>query len=252
MKAIVFAAGLGTRLRPLTDNKPKALVEVGGVTMLERVIRNLIYYGFNEIVVNVHHFGGQIIDFLKSKNNFGVTIHISDEREQLLDTGGGILKARKWLDGEDPVLIHNADILTDLNLTDIIERHKALHADATLLVAGRDTARYLVFGSDDLMKGWTNVKTSEIKPADLCIDQSCRLLAFGGVHVISPTVFDRLQMYSDEAKFSIINFYIDSCKEQRIVGYQPSVAYTWHDIGKIESLREAENTFVELFLPNEK
>ena len=117
MKAMIFAAGLGTRLKPLTDNKPKALVDVAGKPMLERVITNLIKYGFNEIVINVHHFGEQIIDFVNSKN-FNATIHISDERGELLDTGGGILKAEKLLVSKEPFLVHNADILTDLNLAD--------------------------------------------------------------------------------------------------------------------------------------
>lgn len=115
---MIFAAGLGTRLRPLTDNKPKALVEVAGKPMLERVILRLKRSGVDEIVVNVHHFGQQIIDFLYANDNFGVTIHVSDEREELLDTGGGILKARKWLDGGEPVIVHNADILTDFDLTE--------------------------------------------------------------------------------------------------------------------------------------
>ena len=132
MKALVFAAGLGTRLRPLTDHQPKALVPVGGVPMLERVIGRLKAAGFDEITVNVHHFGQQIIDFLQAKQNFGLTIHVSDERNQLLDTGGGILKARPYLDGNEPFLVHNADIMTDIDLGAIYRKHVESQAHATL------------------------------------------------------------------------------------------------------------------------
>ena len=156
---MIFAAGLGTRLRPLTDNKPKALVEVAGKPMLERVILRLKRSGVDEIVVNVHHFGQQIIDFLYANDNFGVTIHVSDEREELLDTGGGILKARKWLDGGEPVIVHNADILTDFDLDEMMCQHVASEAVATLLVAERDTARYFVFNDAMRLQGWTNIKT---------------------------------------------------------------------------------------------
>ena len=142
MKAIIFAAGLGTRLRPLTNDRPKALVEVGGVAMLEHVIKRLINHGIDEIVINTHHFGDKIIEFVKTKNNFGITIHISDERDLLLDTGGGILKARKWLDGNDPIIIHNADILTDFDLHKMVKQHVDNNADVTLLVTDRKTSRY--------------------------------------------------------------------------------------------------------------
>ena len=149
MKALVFAAGLGTRLRPLTDHKPKALVELCGVTMLERVITNIKNCGITDVVVNVHHFGDQIIDFLKNKDNFGINITISDERDLLLDTGGGILKARHLLEGDEAFLVHNADILTDLNLAEMIAYHKANGADVTLLAKQRSTQRYLVFGENN-------------------------------------------------------------------------------------------------------
>ena len=164
MKAMIFAAGLGTRLRPLTDNMPKALVLVGGKPMLERVILNLIKYGFDDITINIHHFGGQIIDFIKANNNFGVTIHISDERDELLDTGGGILKARNFLDGNEPFLVHNADILTDLNLKEFYDYHLGNNADATLLTASRNTARYLLLDDTNRLHGWINKNTGELKP----------------------------------------------------------------------------------------
>lgn len=239
MKALVFAAGLGTRLRPLTDHKPKALVELCGVTMLERVITNIKSCGITDVVVNVHHFGDQIIDFLKDKDNFGINITISDERDLLLDTGGGILKARHLLEGDEPFLVHNADILTDLNLAEMIAYHKANGADVTLLAKQRSTQRYLVFGENNQMVGWTNIATGEVKPADLVVKQENSLLAFGGVHVISPRIFDSLARFATEPKFSIMQYYIAACRDINIAGYNP-YGYNWFDIGKIETLQKAE------------
>ena len=141
---MIFAAGLGTRLRPLTDNMPKALVSVAGKTMLERVILKLKDAGFHDITINIHHFGSQIIDFLRANQNFGVDIHISDERGELLDTGGGIKKARLLLESNEPFLIHNADILTDLDLNAFYHHHLESDADATLLTNHRKTSRYLL------------------------------------------------------------------------------------------------------------
>ena len=154
MKAMIFAAGLGTRLKPLTDHMPKALVPVAGKPMLEHVIEKLKASGFNEIVINVHHFGNQIIDFLKEKDNFGIQIWISDETEELLDTGGGIKKAAHFFD--EPFLVHNADILSNVNLKDLYEFHQASKNDATLLVSPRKTVRYLLFNEENRLCGWVN------------------------------------------------------------------------------------------------
>lgn len=244
MKAMIFAAGLGTRLRPLTNDRPKALVEVGGITMLERVIIRLIKYGITEIVINIHHFGEKIIDFIKEKKEFGIKIYISDERDLLLDTGGGILKAREWLDGNEPIIIHNADILTDFDLHKMIKQHIENKADATLLVAQRDTSRYFYIDKTNQLRGWTNISTGEVKPAQYVASDSDRLLAFGGVHIISPSIFNKLSTYSTEPKFSITPFYVDKCNDLRIMGYIPSEKYQWHDIGKIESIKVAEQEFV--------
>ena len=243
MKAMIFAAGLGTRLKPFTDTMPKALVPVNGTPMLEHVITHLIKQGFDDIVVNVYHFGKKIVDFLETKNNFGINIHISDERDCLLDTGGGILKARQWLDGNEPILIHNADILTDLDLREMRQQHIESGADATILVANRNTARYFLFDNDNNLKGWTNISTGEIKPKTLTEISQLTQLAFGGVHIISPSIFNTLEHYSSEPKFSITPFYIDSCNSLKIKGYQPKDAYQWFDIGKPETLTLAENSF---------
>ena len=245
MKAMIFAAGLGTRLRPLTNDRPKALVEVGGVAMLERVITRLKSHGITEIVINIHHFGEKIIEFIKENNNFGITIHISDERDLLLDTGGGILKAQQWLNGNEPIIIHNADILTDFDLHKMVEQHINSNADATLLVADRKTARYFYIGENNRLNGWTNISTGEVKPADYIALNTDKLRAFGGVHIVSPSIFSELQNYSTEPKFSITPFYIDRCKDLKIMGYTPNEKYQWHDIGKIESIAIAEQEFIE-------
>lgn len=243
MKAMIFAAGLGTRLRPLTNDRPKALVEVGGIAMLERVINRLKSYGVDELVINIHHFGEKIIDFVNENNNFDITIHISDERDLLLDTGGGILKARKWLDGEEPFIIHNADILTDFDLNEMMRQHINTQADATLLVADRNTSRYFCINELNLLKGWTNIATGEVRPTGYTTDATDRLRAFGGVHIVSPSIFNALSNYSTEPKFSITPFYIDKCNELKIMGYTPTEKYQWHDIGKIESIKIAEQSF---------
>lgn len=243
MKAMIFSAGLGTRLRPLTNDRPKALVEVGGIAMLERVINRLKSYGVDEIVINIHHFGEKIIDFVNENNNFGITIHISDERDLLLDTGGGILKARKWLDGEEPFIIHNADILTDFDLNEMMRQHIDTQADATLLVADRKTSRYFCINESNRLKGWTNITTGEVRPTGYTANATDRLRAFGGVHIVSPSIFNALSNYSTEPKFSITPFYIDKCNELKIMGYTPTEEYQWHDIGKIESIKIAEQSF---------
>ncbi|MBE6318567.1 MAG: nucleotidyltransferase family protein [Bacteroidales bacterium] len=245
MKAMIFAAGLGTRLRPLTNDRPKALVKVGGVVMLERVINRLKGHGIDEIVINIHHFGEKIIDFLKENNNFGINIHISDERDLLLDTGGGILKTKEWLDGNEPIIIHNADILTDFDLHKMVKQHIENDADATLLVADRKTARYFYIDDTNRLRGWTNISTGEVKPANYIANDTDKLRAFGGVHIVSPAIFNELKSYSNEPKFSITPFYIDKCNDLKIMGYTPTEDYKWHDIGKIESIAIAEKEFCD-------
>ena len=244
MKAVVFAAGLGTRLYPITESMPKALVEVGGKPMLLRVLEKLRDAGINEIVINVHHFADMIIDYLRSNNWFGLRIIISDERRQLLDTGGGILAARSYLDDGEPFIAHNADILTDFNLPEMIMRHNDSGADVTLLSADRPSSRYLLFDEEQRMRGWTNTKTGEVKPAGIKSD-GLRRLAFGGVHVISPTVFKKLDEYSRVVGgvFSITPFYVDYCEKLDMRGYVPSENYHWFDVGRPETLEKARQLY---------
>lgn len=176
---MIFAAGLGTRLRPLTDNMPKALVSVAGKTMLERVILKLKDAGFHDITINIHHFGSQIIDFLRANQNFGVDIHISDERGELLDTGGGIKKARPLLESNEPFLIHNADILTDLDLNAFYHHHLESDADATLLTNHRKTSRYLLMNQDNRLVVGRIFLQAKYSPKNSIIPAiiiSCKLL----------------------------------------------------------------------------
>ncbi|MBO4722690.1 MAG: nucleotidyltransferase family protein [Muribaculaceae bacterium] len=242
MKAMIFAAGLGTRLRPLTNDRPKALVEIGGKTMLERVIHRLSEAGFDDITINIHHFGQKVIDFLDEHDNFGLNIHISDERDMVLETGGGILKARHFLDGDEPFLVHNADILTDLDLLAMYQSHVESGAMATVLMKSRQTSRYFVFDDEYRLQGWINKSTGETRPEHFTYKKGMHELAFGGIHVISPSIFDELERYSKahQAKFSTTPFYVDECHNHLIKGYVQETPYTWLDVGKPETLKEAE------------
>ena len=243
MKAMIFAAGLGTRLRPLTDHTPKALVSVAGKPMLERVILRLKEAGFNDITVNIHHFGEQIIEFLRANNYFGITIHLSDERDMLLDTGGGIKKARPFLDGNEPFLVHNADILSDINLAELYRHHWESNAEATLLVSQRQTSRYLLLDDANRLHGWINKSTGETKPEGFSFqERQYKKMAFGGIHVISPSLFRYMESRQWEGKFSIIPFYLSVCETACIQGY-PLQDRRWFDIGKPETLAKAEEYY---------
>lgn len=234
---MIFAAGLGTRLKPLTDHMPKALVPVAGKPMLEHVIERLKAAGFNEIVVNVHHFANQIIDFLKANNNFGITIHISDETDCLLDTGGGIKKAAPFFD--EPFLVHNVDILSNTDLKGLYDYHLQSGNDATLLVSPRKTVRYLLLDEANRLCGWVNKDTLQTKPEGFVYRPEVqREYAFSGIHVISPTLFNFM---GDEwtGKFSIMDFYLQTCKEAHLGGYVKK-DLRLIDIGKPETLAQAE------------
>lgn len=239
MKAMIFAAGLGTRLKPLTDHMPKALVPVGGVPMLERVILKLKEAGFTELVINIHHFGEQITAFLEARQNFGVTLHISDERNQLLDTGGGIKKAARFLDGREPFLAHNVDILSDTDLKALFTYHLHTPNEATLLVSQRQTSRYLLFDRQARLCGWVNKNTQQTKPEGFTFRPGeYKEYAFSGIHVISPS----LLRHMGGGAFSIMDFYLQECHRTCIGGhFVPGLRLI--DIGKPESLEEANRLF---------
>lgn len=239
MKAMIFAAGLGTRLKPLTDNMPKAMVEIAGKPLLEHVILKLKAAGFDEIIVNVHHFAEQIISFLEEKNNFGIHIEISDERELLLETGGGIKKAAAFFDDGKPFLVHNVDILSDINLFEFYQHNVANRAIATLLVSERSTSRYLLFDKENRLHGWINEKTGEIKsPYTNIIPSDYHKYAFSGIHVISPEIFAYMDKWN--GKFSIIDFYL-SIADKANIGCYVANGMQLIDVGKLDSLTEAEN-----------
>lgn len=244
MKAMIFAAGLGTRLGDLTKDQPKAMVEVGGKPMLCRVIEKVESIGVNALVINVHHHADVIESYLKKNDNFGLDIRISDERKKLLDTGGGVLAAMQLLEGSEPILLHNADILTDFDIREMLNAHVDSGSDVTLLTSERTTSRYLLFDKDGVMRGWKNEKTGEVKPAGL--DESgLEKLAFGGVHIISPAVFPLLEAYRDEHGdvFSITPFYVENCGKLKIKSYRPTEKYRWIDVGKPETLAKARQMF---------
>ena len=234
---MIFAAGLGTRLKPITDNLPKALVPIAGKPLLEHIILKLIRSGFDEIIVNVHHFPDLIIDFLKSKNYFGIRIEISDERNYLLDTGGGIRNAAWFLDDGKSFLVHNVDILSNVDLQKLYQKHLQTNSLATLVVSERDTFRYLLFDDDLKLKGWVNEKSGELKPIGFKNPQLYKKLAFSGIQILSPEIF-RL-MNDLQPKFPVMDFYLSNIKTQNITGFIPD-NYRMIDVGKLDVLGEAE------------
>lgn len=236
MKALIFAAGLGTRLRPLTDDRPKALVKINGITLLEIVIRRLKTAGVTDIIVNVHHHAQMIIDFLQSKNNFDINIVISDERDELLETGGGLRKVADFFSDGEPFFVHNVDILSNIDLKKMYEKHVKSKAVATLSTRHRATSRYLLFNKKNELYGWMNIKTGKMI---LCKKKKGKLnlRAFSGIHVISPDLFDA--MPEDKNAFSIIDVYLAAAAYQKIVGY-PHEEDVWMDVGKIENIDEAK------------
>ena len=241
MKAMIFAAGLGSRLKPLTDTMPKALVPVAGRPMLEHVIVKLKASGFTEIVINIHHFGEQILDFLKANDNFGITIHISDERDLLLDTGVGVKKARSFFENTDePFLVHNVDILSDIDLKELYEFHLQNGGVATLLASRRKTSRYLLFDVEKKLCGWINKDTRQVKPEGFHYDESLyQEYAFSGIHVLSPAIFQWMDTSRWEGKFSIMDFYLATCQQTNFFGYLTENLQLI-DIGKPETLAKAE------------
>ncbi len=258
MKAMIFAAGLGTRLKPITDTMPKALVPVCGQPLLYHVICKLVAAGYDDLVVNVHHFPDRIIHYLHSPD-FGARITVSDERDFLRETGGGIKYARPLLvneeipghpstssgtagnDGDEPFLVHNVDIVSNLDLKWFRERHRP-DALATVVVSERKTQRYFLFDDDGRMKGWTNVATGEVRSPFPDIDpDQCRKLAFAGIHLLSPAVFKAFDELGFGERFSIVDFYLKACADHPIYATVPE-DFVMVDVGKFDALPEAEAT----------
>jgi NDP-sugar pyrophosphorylase family protein len=244
-QAMIFAAGLGTRLKPLTDTMPKALVRVGDTPLLGHVIMKLKAAGYERIVINVHHFAQQIVDYIAKNHCFDLDIRISDETGGLLETGGGIRKALPLFDPRFPILIHNVDILSDLDFNELVPVHEP---DALLVVSSRQTKRYLLFDDSKLwegspsgmyiLNGWTNIETGEVRSPYPDLDPlRLRQLAFSGIHILWPQVFPLIEKMPE--RFGIIDFYLKYCHQCTFVGYEKK-DLRMMDVGKLDTLHEAE------------
>ena len=242
MRAMLFAAGKGTRLRPITNKIPKALVPVAGKPLLAIVIERLRNAGVKEIVINIHHFGEQILDYL-SNNDFGVNISVSDEREDLLDTGGGLKKAVPLFSSSDePILLHNVDILSNADIASFYE--KSSKQAATLLVSSRKTSRYLLFDENNCLRAWQNVTTGEMRSPYTDIDLKClRPYAFSGIHCFSPLLFPFMESFAE--RFSLIDFYLQVCDKVDIKCEVKSDLKLL-DVGKIDTLQSADEFLLDL------
>jgi len=238
MKAMIFAAGLGTRLQNETITKPKALVEIGGKPLLQRAIEKLKNEGISEIVVNVHHFSDLVISFIKEKD-FGIPVHISDETENLLDTGGGLKKAARFFVGAEPVLVYNVDIISNMNFSQLIAEHRKSGALVTLVVRNRKTQRYFKFDAEKRLVGWINRKTGETKVSNSENLDKAIEMAYSGIHIFNPEIFP---LMPETDRFSVTDFYLELAKTQKIMGFYDD-SDLWMDVGKPEQLMEARKLF---------
>ena len=260
MKAMIFAAGLGTRLKPLTDTLPKALVPLAGKTLLQWQIEKLKAADITDIVVNVHHFPDQIIDYLRENDNFGCRIAVSDERDMLLETGGGLRKAKNLLLGvasresgnnDAPILVCNVDILSNIDLPTLLSAYNP-NEMGVVVVSPRDTQRYLVFDENNRLCGWTNIATGAVQgpiantPYPI---PNTRNLAFSGMQVLNPRIFDVMdKVVADKGeKFSLIDLYLSIAEKEILRAYIPE-NYRMMDVGKIAQLSEAESFAASLQL----
>lgn len=239
MKALLFAAGLGTRLKEHTQDKPKALVNLAGKPLLQHVVEHLKKQGITDITINVFHFADQVVSFVEKNNSFGIDIHISDERGQLLDTGGGLKKAGIFLKGDKPILIYNVDVISNLDLNVLLKYHQEQKALATLVVRPRETSRYLMFDQNLQLAGWKNFRNGETiisRPESFADAQP---LAFSGIHLVQPEILD---LITEEGKFPIMDLYLRLAKDQSIKAFIDH-SDLWMDLGKPEELLAAEKLF---------
>ena len=237
---LIFAAGLGTRLKPLTDTMPKALVPLAGKPLLQWQVEKLRDAGITDIIVNVHHFPDMIIDTIRANQGWNCNIAVSDEREMLLDTGGGLKKVkgeRLKVKGE-PILACNVDILSNIDLRALISAYERTGV-SQLVVSKRETQRYLCFDEKDRLCGWTNIKTGEVRPNNGTWKiEDAQLLAFSGMQILSPDVLAMLDTMKED-KFSLIDFYLSICGKAELKAFVPN-DYRMMDVGKIDQIEEAE------------
>ena len=242
MKAMILAAGLGTRLDPLTRKMPKALVPLNGTPLLEILVLRLKQCGFREIVINIHHHGQQIIDFLETRNNFDIKIDISDERNRLLDTGGAVKKAMAFLGDGEPFLVHNVDVITSLDLRALMTHHTRSGAIATLCVQERSSSRYFFFTEDDLLCGWKNEGSGKEKGMTSG-SGPLKQRAFSGIHAVGSRFFEKAMLHGcfppDQDVFSIIDVYLCLAASEKVQGWDHSGS-PWFDIGRYQQLKAAE------------
>jgi NDP-sugar pyrophosphorylase family protein len=248
MKAMILAAGLGTRLRPLTDARPKALVEVAGRTLLAITLARLRVFGIREVIINVHHFADMVVEYLKKNGNFDMRIEISHE-ELLLDTGGGLKKAAwffKDSSGKDePFILHNVDVISTIDLGRMVRFHQERKTLATLAVQGRETSRYLLFDEQLLLCGRLSGSDQQAEFVHSARQLQVQALAFSGIHVISPRIFP---MMNGDGAFSIITSYLRLAKQgEKIIGFRAD-EYYWRDLGRPENLAQAEKDFKDSVL----
>ena len=239
MKAMIFTAGLGTRLQPWTKDKPKALIEINGIPMLQLQIERIKSFGFTDIIINVHHFADQIIKFIKKKKNFGINISISDETNLLLDTGGGLKNVSWFFNNSLPFLLYNVDILTDLDLKYLYDVHSKSDALSTVAVGERTSNRYLLFNKDLYLGGWKNVETKEKKIVREK-ETDLKPYAFSGIHIINPDIFKFIKL---QGVFSIIELYLSLAKDHKIKAFVDNESF-WMDLGKKDNIIEAEKLFI--------
>ena len=240
--AMILAAGKGERLLPLTDTLPKALVTVGGMTMLEIVMRRLKYFGFEEVIINVHHLAGQILSYLDEHDNFGLAVHVSHEQDRPLDTGGALKRAYPLIDDNKPLLVHNVDILSDIDLAGLYDAHVRSQALVTLAVKERDSSRVFLFDEAGRLCGWKNRVIGAVRPPALPAGDY-RERAFSGIQVVGPHFFEKSFRSScfpeKEDVFSIVDVYLCLASRHLITGYDPGGG-CWLDLGRREGLQQAE------------
>jgi NDP-sugar pyrophosphorylase family protein len=238
MKAMILAAGLGTRLKPLTDNKPKALVELCGKTLLEHSIEELIKFGANEIIINVHHFPKMMKDFILNLHYDAVSLHVSDETELLLDTGGGLWNAKDFFCDGKPFILKNVDIISDIDIASLYQKHSENKALVTLAVSERKSVRTFLWNNDRLC-GWKNNNTGE-QILSFQTESEPKQLAFSGIHCINPEIFD---IYKGEGVFSIKDVYLKIAEKHKIIPFVHN-SDNWFDTGTVENLKKSEKFFI--------
>ncbi len=236
MKAMILAAGLGTRLGDLTNDKPKALVSFAGKPMLESLILRLKEQGFDHILINVHHYAEQIIQFVEDHQSFSIDIRFSHEKEALLDTGGAIAFAKDFFQGSEPVLIHNVDVYLDIDFKKLIEFHRQKQSIVTLVVRERETSRKLLFDQDLKLKGWENRQTGEKRWTEKPVEGTLSL-AYSGIYVVCPGFAENIRF---KGAFSIINVWLEMASRFPVCGWVDSNS-RWYDLGSPERIKNAED-----------